>query len=99
MRKMTDRDRELGKVVSENLRTLCDLKRGSQRRLAEKCGVHPSALTKWTDGRIVPSVLHMITISEYFGVTIDWLVTKHNFDGINVAQLLSKAVDSAKEGD
>ena len=95
MKILKDADREMAKITSENISKLCDM-RNSRRdkpkaKIAELCGVAPSAVTKWTDGRIVPSVVHLMTIAKYFGVSLEWLVTKHNFEEIDTTKLLLDA--------
>ena len=53
--------------------------------------VKAPSVTAWVDGRIVPSVANLVIIAEYFGVTLDWLVTKHNFEEIDTTKLLLDA--------
>lgn len=95
MRMLKDADREMAKITSENISFLCDLKNSRRdkpkAKIAELCGVDPSAVTKWTDGRIVPSVVSLLVIAKYFGVSLEWLVTKHDFSRIDVAKLVSDA--------
>lgn len=101
MRKLNDKDREMAQIVSENISMLCATKRRKVDKpkveIASRCGVASSAVTKWTDGSIVPSVVHLLTIADYFGVDLMWLVTKHDFSGIDIEQTLRDAVVNAKQ--
>lgn len=45
-----------------------------QEELAEKLGVSRQAISKWEMGTGVPTLENLISISEFFGVTIDSLV-------------------------
>ena len=50
-----------------------------QEELAEKLGVSRQAVSKWEMGTGVPTLENLISISEFFGVTIDSLV-KNDYD-------------------
>lgn len=50
-----------------------------QEELAEKLGVSRQAISKWEMGTGVPTLENLISISEFFGVTIDSLV-KNDYD-------------------
>ena len=96
MKKLNERDHEMAQIVSENISMLCStrLKKSDKPKteIANRCGVAPSAVTKWTDGRIVPSVVHLMTIAEYFGVSLEWLVTKHDFSSIDIGRMVKDVV-------
>ena len=53
------------------LRKKCAL---SQEQLAEQLGVSRQAISKWESGKAVPETDTLITISKYFGVSLDYLV-------------------------
>ncbi len=46
----------------------------SQEQLAEKLNVSRQSISKWESGASTPEVEKLITISEYFGVTLDYLM-------------------------
>lgn len=53
----------------------CRKKAGlSQEALAEKVGVSRQAISKWEVGTAVPELGNIVTLSEVFGVTTDWLL-------------------------
>ena len=92
MRAMTDRERELAKIFGENFQVLCRMKKKSDKpkgTIAERCGVVYTTVTQWANGSVLPSVAYMLVIAEYFGVTLDWLVKKHDFDTMDLIKLLT----------
>lgn len=61
-------------------------KRGlSQEQLAEIIGVSRQAISKWEGGLSVPESEKLIAISEYFNVTLDYLL-KEDDGGIQKAE-------------
>ncbi len=46
----------------------------SQEQLAERLGVSRQAVSKWESGRAVPESETLVAISEYFGVSLDYLL-------------------------
>jgi transcriptional regulator with XRE-family HTH domain len=100
MKKTTEAHAELAKIVAENINALCEMKKSSRKekpkmRIAELCNVAPSAVTKWTDGRILPSVVYLLIIADYFGVDLMWLLKKHDYSNIDIADLMNNAVANA----
>ena len=47
----------------------------SQEELGEKLGVSRQTISKWENGAAYPDMLNLITIKEYFGVSIDTMVS------------------------
>lgn len=61
----------------------------SQEELADKAGVSRQAVSKWESGQSVPDLDKIIIMSEYFGVTTDYILkgtepTKANEEKSNV---------------
>ena len=51
------------------------LKNGySQRRLAQLCSVHQTAVSQWETGRTVPDSDSLVVLSQVFGVSVDTLL-------------------------
>lgn len=61
----------------------------SAYRVAKEAGVTQTALSNWKSGRSTPSTLTLQKIADYFGVTIDFLMTGKN-DESKEAQLTPK---------
>ena len=51
----------------------------TQRELAEKLHIGPSAIGMYEQGRREPSVEMLIQIAEIFGVSLDFLITGKEF--------------------
>lgn len=49
----------------------------SQEMLAEKLGVSRQAVSKWEMGTALPETEKVIAISDFFGVSIDYLLKEH----------------------
>lgn len=56
------------------LRTQCGC---SQEYMAEKLGVSRQAVSKWEMGATLPETDKVVAISEFFGVSIDYLLKEH----------------------
>ena len=48
----------------------------SQRELAAATGIKQANISRWETGTVVPNVLDMWVLAEFFGVSIDYLVGK-----------------------
>ena len=80
-------------MVSEKIYTLRRKSGLSQEQLAEKIGVSRQAISKWEGGLSVPESEKLIAISEYFNVTLDYLL-KDDADHIQERVILSISVDT-----
>ncbi len=58
----------------EKLYSLREEKKISQNELAEILDVSRQAISKWEMGRAMPDTKHLILISQYFNVSLDYLV-------------------------
>ena len=58
------------------LQDLREKKRISRRVLSELCGLHPDAVRRYECGETEPTLHSLIAISDFFEVTIDYLVGK-----------------------
>lgn len=61
-------------MLSEKIYTLRRKRGLSQEQLAEIIGVSRQAISKWEGGLSVPESEKLIAISEYFNVTLDYLL-------------------------
>ena len=61
-------------MLSEKIYTLRRKSGLSQEQLAEIIGVSRQAISKWEGGSSVPESEKLIAISEYFNVTLDYLL-------------------------
>ena len=61
-------------MLSEKLYQLRKKSGLSQEQLAEQLNVSRQAISKWESGTAVPESEKLITISNYFGVSVDYLL-------------------------
>jgi len=61
-------------LLSEKLYKLRKNSGLSQEQLAEQLNVSRQAISKWESGTAVPESEKLITISNYFGVSVDYLL-------------------------
>ena len=66
-------------ALSEKLYTLRRRSGLSQEQLAERLNVSRQAISKWESGQSVPESDKLIVISDFFGVSLDYLL-KENVD-------------------
>lgn len=59
---------------SEKLMTLRKQAGLSQEQLADRLGVTRQSVSKWESGAVFPELIKLITLSEMFGVSVDYLV-------------------------
>ena len=70
-------------MLSEKLYKLRKKSGLSQEQLAEQLNVSRQAISKWEQGTAVPESEKLITISNYFGVTVDYLLKEDTADTTN----------------
>ena len=66
-------------LLADKLRKMRDEVGISQERLAEKLGVSRQAVAKWEIGVAMPDVDNLIQISNFFQVSIDYLVKMESY--------------------
>ena len=59
---------------SEKLMTLRKQAGLSQEQLADRLGVTRQSVSKWESGAVFPELVKLISLSEMFGVSVDYLV-------------------------
>lgn len=79
--------------IEERIHRLRKKKGISQEALAEKVGVSRQAVSKWESKQSTPDLDKVIILSEYFGVTTDYLLKgletpKQENENFNMGQLL-----------
>lgn len=85
--------------IADRIQNLRKQKGISQEELADKVGVSRQAVSKWESEQSVPDLDKVIILSEYFGVTTDYLLkgieTKSQGDGknANIFTIVGTALD------
>ncbi len=69
---------DLKVIFAQNLIALRKREKITQAELAEKINYSDKAVSKWERGESIPDVAVLKSIGDYFGVTIDFLVTQQN---------------------
>lgn len=67
---------EIKTNFSQNLSKLRKAKNLTQLQLAEKLNYSDKAISKWEVGTAVPDVETMVTIADFFGITVNDLIYK-----------------------
>ena len=65
-------------MLLENIRRLCSKKPVSIAKLERETGISNGTISKW--GTSSPSIDNVQKVAEYFGVTVDQLLTKPQTD-------------------
>lgn len=60
--------------IEERIQELRKVKGLSQEQLADVLGVSRQAVSKWESGQSLPEIEKLITMSELFGVTVDYIL-------------------------
>lgn len=75
--------------------------RYSQEMLAEKLNVSRQAISKWESGATLPETDKLIALSDFFGVSIDYLLkdNKQPNNGDNLDRVVLRFLGSAQDMD
>lgn len=67
---------ELNEIVANNLTTLRKNRHLTQQELAEQIGYSDKSISKWELGKAIPTVDILKEFADFYGVTIDALITE-----------------------
>lgn len=84
---------------SEKLSSLRRRKGYSQEQLADRLGVTRQSVSKWESGAAMPELSKLITLSEVFGVSVDYLVKDYTTEVPEIDPLRDTARLEAKVDD
>ena len=70
--------------IAEMIRELRSGMGISQEALADVCGVSMQAVSKWENGQSCPDITFLPLLAEYFGVSVDYLLTGRNHAAENI---------------
>jgi transcriptional regulator with XRE-family HTH domain len=73
---------------ASTLRDLMEEKGTTQKELAAFVGIRPQSLAQYTSGETQPNGDKLLKIAEYFGVTVDYLLTGTVIENIPVYEML-----------
>ncbi len=66
---------DLAHIIGNNLAELRKRKRLTQQELSQEIGYSDKSLSKWELGNAMPHIDVLKTIADYYGVTVDFLIT------------------------
>lgn len=70
---------ELGKIIGTNIQNLRKEKNMTQKDLANLFSYTSNAVSKWERGEALPEIATLKAIADYFGVTVDCLLSENGF--------------------
>ena len=62
------------KEVGENLRKTRQLKNISPYKIEKDIGISHELQYRWENGKTEPSIINMIKLAEYYGISLDELI-------------------------
>lgn len=71
--------------IKQRLMELREIHGLSKAEFAQKLGINKSAITRWENGDVKPTLDVLINISKTFNVSLDWLAgfdTDYEYDSI-----------------
>jgi len=75
--------KKINEIIAKNIYNLRTERKWTQSQLAEKLNYSDKSVSKWELGDVTPPVEVLISLSELFGVSVDYLLTDNppeNFD-------------------
>ena len=69
---------ELNKIIGSNLTFLRKKAGLTQLEFGEKFSYSDKTVSKWEQGDVVPSVEVLKSIADYYGVSVDYILSEHN---------------------
>jgi len=85
---------EMETIVSENLASLRKAKHLTQQELAEKIGYSDKSISKWELGKAIPTVDILKEFADFYGVTVDFLITPQSPEERNKALQGNQKLDN-----
>lgn len=75
-------------TLTDRIFDLLSKKSKSQTDIARLLNVRPTTVSEWKKGKYTPTVEHCVTLAEYFGVSLDYLITGREPRGAPVQQII-----------
>lgn len=87
------------KVFAERIKKLRIEKKLTQQELGNKFGLTSTGVSYWESGKAIPSMEMINKLSDFFGVTIDYLIGKNELDEKNEGMILFRKAEQVNEKD
>ncbi len=75
-------------TLTDRIFDLLSKKGKTQTDIARLLNVRPTTVSEWKKGKYTPTVEHCVTLAEYFGVSLDYLITGREPRGAPVQQII-----------
>lgn len=75
-------------TLTDRIFDLLNKKGKTQTDIARLLNVRPTTVSEWKKGKYAPTVDHCVTLAEYFGVSLDYLITGREPRGAPVQQII-----------
>lgn len=69
-------------TIGERIKELREQKKWSQDELATKLGITQDSISLWEKNRRIPNTQYIISLSELFGISCDYILGYENEEGI-----------------
>lgn len=70
--------KDLKEIISENITKLRKSKKLTQLEFSKELNYSDKAISKWERAESLPDIVVLKQISDFFGVTVDYLLSEHN---------------------
>ena len=92
-------ERMENKVFAERIKKLRIEKKMTQQELGSKFGLTSTGVSYWESGKAIPNMEMMNKLSDFFGVTIDYLIGKNEIDENDEGMILFRKAEKVNESD
>ena len=75
-------------TLTDRIFDLLNKKGKTQTDIARLLNVRPTTVSEWKKGKYTPTVEHCVTLADYFGVSLDYLITGREPRGAPVQQII-----------
>lgn len=87
------------KVFAERIKDLRIKKKLTQQELGKKFNVTSTGVSYWESGKSIPSMEVITELSDFFGVTIDYLIGKNELNDSDEGMILFRKAETVNESD
>ena len=75
-------------TLTDRIFDLLNKKGKTQTDIARLLNVRPTTVSEWKKGKYTPTVEHCVTLADFFGVSLDYLITGREPRGAPVQQII-----------
>ena len=90
---MIEVDEMENKVFAERIKKLRIEKKLTQQELGNKFGLTSTGVSYWESGKAIPNMDMINKLSDFFGVTIDFLIGKNKIDENDEGMILFRKAE------